>query len=346
MRRFKPNDRGRSGIVFSVILSIALGAFIVASVSRFLGDDFGMLVITLHFAPQLAVGGMALVLVALFTRRFLVAAGAAALVVAHAMPITPYLHTGLSAGAVEAPCPNPQKVRLLALNLRYDHADIAAVVKLIEAERPDVVLLTEVSPRHRAALQKLRARLPHQIGPTGLGLFELLLMSRLPIRSHRISYPYNNKRRLAAPALRRDLPVLKARLCAPGGRCFTLVGLHAPPPIRPVRRWNREQLRVAAKLASRGDGRVVVTGDLNDTPWSGTFRRLLADGGLRDSALGHSFRATWRSRNPLFGLPIDHVLIGSGVTARTRRVGPDIGSDHFPVIADLAMCHGRSLGRN
>jgi endonuclease/exonuclease/phosphatase (EEP) superfamily protein YafD len=35
-------------------------------------------------------------------------------------------------------------------------------------------------------------------------------------------------------------------------------------------------------------------------------------------------------------LPIDHILIGPGLAVLDRRLGPDTGSDHLPVVADLA----------
>jgi len=46
---------------------------------------------------------------------------------------------------------------------------------------------------------------------------------------------------------------------------------------------------------------------------------------------------TWLSRFPLFGLMIDHVLAGPNVRIARAWVGQDVGSDHFPVVADLIL---------
>jgi endonuclease/exonuclease/phosphatase (EEP) superfamily protein YafD len=81
----------------------------------------------------------------------------------------------------------------------------------------------------------------------------------------------------------------------------------------------------------------VLLGDLNCTPWSPAFDRLLAAARLRDSGRGRGLHPTWFSAVPFVGLPIDHVLVGPGVGVRGRHVGPDIGSDHRPVIADLVL---------
>ena len=37
------------------------------------------------------------------------------------------------------------------------------------------------------------------------------------------------------------------------------------------------------------------------------------------------------------GIRIDHLLTGPGLVPKVCEVGPDIGSDHLPVIADLAV---------
>ena len=94
---------------------------------------------------------------------------------------------------------------------------------------------------------------------------------------------------------------------------------------------------VAARAAASHDGRVMVLGDLNATPWSRAMTNLMAAGGLRDAAIGSPFRSTWASRFPLLGLPLDQVLVGRAMGIVSRRVGRDIGSDHFPVIADLTL---------
>ena len=67
-------------------------------------------------------------------------------------------------------------------------------------------------------------------------------------------------------------------------------------------------------------------------------------GGLTDAALGSPFRSTWISRVPLLGLPIDHVLVGRGLVPLVRRVVDDIGSDHLPVVVDLAVRGGGRIG--
>ena len=85
-------------------------------------------------------------------------------------------------------------------------------------------------------------------------------------------------------------------------------------------------------------GRRVVAGDLNATPWSHPFRRLLADGRLHNSQRGYGLELTFPAHaTPLLQVSIDHVLYSDGFRVVDRRLGPALGSDHFPVVVDLAL---------
>jgi endonuclease/exonuclease/phosphatase (EEP) superfamily protein YafD len=98
---------------------------------------------------------------------------------------------------------------------------------------------------------------------------------------------------------------------------------------------------LGALAGERAD--VVVLGDLNITESTPRFGELLEAGHLADTRAGRGPMGTWRVIVPRvywdlrpLRLPIDHVLIGPGLAVLDRRLGPDTGSDHLPVVADLA----------
>jgi vancomycin resistance protein VanJ len=79
----------------------------------------------------------------------------------------------------------------------------------------------------------------------------------------------------------------------------------------------------------------IVVGDFNLVPES---RRFRTDWGhlrssWRRSSIGTGY--TWHSR--WHGLRIDHILVSPDVQVTKAWVGPDLGSDHRPVIADLIL---------
>ena len=257
----------------------------------------------------------------LLCRSHVAASLAMALLAPLAWPVAPYLGTG-------PPPPGPGiELRVVTVNLDGENADMEAVVDLLRRERPDVVLLTELLPAHRLRLQELGGLLPYRAQSGESGLFDVQLLSSLPIRSVKLHYP-----------VVRRMPVIEVLLCGAPARCLTVIGMHAPPPIADWSAWRDQILRFAAEIASKvRDGRIVLLGDLNAAPWSPIFAELLRTGGLTDAALGSPFRSTWLSPVPLFGLPLDHVLIGAGISPASRRLGDGFGSDHFPVIADLVI---------
>jgi endonuclease/exonuclease/phosphatase (EEP) superfamily protein YafD len=67
------------------------------------------------------------------------------------------------------------------------------------------------------------------------------------------------------------------------------------------------------------------------------LRHFMEQNGLRDSALGFGLHPTWLSRWLPLGIPIDQILHSDAIAVLDRRVGPDVGSDHFPVTADIAL---------
>ena len=77
-------------------------------------------------------------------------------------------------------------------------------------------------------------------------------------------------------------------------------------------------------------------GDLNVTPWSWPFRNLLTKGETRNSQIGFGLQPTFAATSFAFlRVPIDHLLHSDALLIRDRRLGPSLGSDHFPLLVNL-----------
>jgi endonuclease/exonuclease/phosphatase (EEP) superfamily protein YafD len=88
---------------------------------------------------------------------------------------------------------------------------------------------------------------------------------------------------------------------------------------------------------------VVVAGNLETSRWSHAFD-VIADG-LDNSEDGFGYAATWpRTDPPLIGtyvgLPLDHALYRGSITVPSRRVGPDLGPAHRPLLFDVSPAAG------
>jgi endonuclease/exonuclease/phosphatase (EEP) superfamily protein YafD len=121
---------------------------------------------------------------------------------------------------------------------------------------------------------------------------------------------------------------------------LTVIGVHTASPEDAVHSAACDELiDMVGTYVENLRGPAVVVGDFNATPWSRPVIRLIARTGLRFGPGGRigSFPVGLRGwKFPTwFALPIDLVLAGHGATVAQRRHGPLIGSDHWPVIAEI-----------
>lgn len=218
------------------------------------------------------------------------------------------------------------RLRFLLANVRVTNRRYDLVKALIAREQPDVVLLEEVNAAWLAALEDTLDDYPHRVERPLDSTFGMALYSRLPLDMHRV--------RQFGKA---GVPSIVARVTI-DGRQLTIVGTHPRPPMSEAKAAARnEQLRDVARYLQHLDGHRIVLGDLNSTSWSPHFADFLSVSGLMDSRRGFGIQPTWMALRGAIRLPIDHALVSPEISVTDRRVGPDIGSDHRPVIVDVAL---------
>lgn len=214
---------------------------------------------------------------------------------------------------------------VLTSNNRYDDA-----VEWVRHANPDVIFLPEVDEVWAEALSPLKTSHPHSIDYPVEGNFGFAFYSKLPILSQEI---------ISCGEL--ELPLLKTKLKGPVGD-FIFFGAHPVPPATGF--WAGERdifLRRIAEEVKKETLPVVLAGDLNATRWSHGMKPLF-EAGMIDSTCGHGIGPTWMRGNPLVAVPIDHVFFrGPGTSpahahASKHEVGPDLGSDHRPVMAEIS----------
>lgn len=263
------------------------------------------------------VGGL-LALGAIVARSRTAIVAAAVVVVVNLAVVAPlYLPTGASAAG--------EPVRILSFNLQSTNDRYADVVAYIRETEPDVVLLHEGTARWEEALagfhlpdyEVVSGRTPELIFGT---------IALVPPGTEVTNLGFGSRQGRA----------LEIRL--PG---LSVLGVH---PLAPV---SAQQAAIRdAQLASYGDwaaGRdgVVVVGDFNSTPWTSAFRNLSTTGDLRNSQRGYGVDPTWEVGR-FWAVPIDHLVHGGDVAVVDRVVGPDLGSDHRPLLVDVVSGVGAS----
>jgi endonuclease/exonuclease/phosphatase (EEP) superfamily protein YafD len=72
--------------------------------------------------------------------------------------------------------------------------------------------------------------------------------------------------------------------------------------------------------------------------WSPWYRRLRAETRLTNARRGFGVMASWPAYlPPVMRLPIDHCLVSDELIVTDCRLGPAFGSDHLPLIVDIAV---------
>lgn len=217
-------------------------------------------------------------------------------------------------------------VSLVSLNVFTANQNKRAVIDYLRQRSADLVVVMEVDDLWEQALAELHDLYPHQFIQSRPDNFGIGLLSREPLVESQFVNAGNT-----------GVPTIVTRV-EREGRAFVIVATHPLPPIGASNTRERDaQLRAVADTVKASSLPCVVAGDFNATPWSSAFRDLTARSGLRDSALGRGVQGSWNAKSPLMRIPIDHVLVPKNVKVIRRVVGPNVGSDHFPVEIEFVL---------
>lgn len=241
-------------------------------------------------------------------------------------PLLPYWLPAATARPAVAAAPERAVLSLVSVNVLTSNRDTQAVLDYVRARDADIAIVLEVDAAWARALETLSDRWPHAIVEPRGDNFGIALLAKRPPREHRVA-EFGDA----------GVPSIVATFADPAGD-FTVIATHPVPPKGPTYARDRDaQLHAIAEFVAASPRPCVVAGDLNATPWSAAFRDLVARGGLVDTARGRGVQATWNARAWAPRIPIDHVLVPPGTAILRRAVGPDVGSDHFPIEAELRL---------
>ena len=289
-----------------------------------LGSHAWFLEIFTHFKLQLAVCFLGYAALELAARRHRHAAASFAFAALNAFPA---LLLFLPAHAQAAPPRATAHLRILQSNILTSNTNSPALLALVATENPDVVVLQEPNERWLRELAPLTNSYP--------------VFAALPRDDNFGAAIYCKTNALSADIFLlsdpEGAPSSLARLVV-SGRTITVIGTHTLAPCSGGQWFGRNGFTLElARALRKVEGPLVVTGDFNNTPWSTTFHTFLKVSGLHDSAQGRGPLPTWPASNPLLRIPLDHCFHSDSVLILDRHSGPDIGSDHLPLILDVAF---------
>jgi vancomycin resistance protein VanJ len=225
------------------------------------------------------------------------------------------------------------RLRLFTCNMHYRKHDSPALDRFLADSQPDIVALQEwYESNQSVALLKGEWDVRRSSN--------LLLASRYPIRQvHGIGHDSNKAEGLVA---RYDLET-------PAG-LVTLFNIHLASPRDGLEEAARAAWQSAAQLQAGSELRwlqsenlarqaagvsspLLLVGDFNTPPESAIFRRIWSSYADAFSAAGWGWGYTYLGHTAR--VRVDHILVSPGWRCDRCWVGPDVGSKHRPVLADL-----------
>ena len=226
------------------------------------------------------------------------------------------------------------RLRILSVNVLMPNRRADDLLRIVEQADPDVLIAVETDRWWQERLDRLEGTYPHALKCPLDNLYGMHLYSRLALEDGTIQY-------LVEPGV----PSMHAMLVLRSGRRVRLHCLHPKPP-SPTENpdslpRDAELVAVAKSVAeSEQDTPVIVAGDLNDVAWSSTTRLFRKISGLLDPRVGRGMYNTYHANWPFLRWPLDHLFHSEHFElVRIERL-PAFGSDHFPILIELALVPG------
>lgn len=292
----------------------------LVTVAGFFGGSWWVLDLLAGFRHQLAIALMVCALVAAFARWRKTAVAIGLLGAVNLALVVP-LYIGPSR-------PQTGELRIVSFNVLASNRRFAEVVDFIRGSEADVVVLHEVTRRWEQEIEEAAATFddwPYEITEARArgDLFGSMVLVESGAAVESFGFALTDPRAI--------------EILLPDG--VALLAIHPLSPSSEFRALqNDRQFLFATDWAAGQDGPAIVVGDFNATPWSYPFRRLLFSADLSNSARGFGLDLSYPADgNPLIRVPIDHLLFSEGLAVVDRRLGPAMGSDHFPLTVDMAL---------
>ena len=219
-----------------------------------------------------------------------------------------------------------EPLRIMIANVNYENRQHDHTIELIDAwGDPDILVFPEFMKRWDIALEVIEDRYPYKLrdGITDK-LYGVAVYSRIPMEVVEVDVP----------------PVMNYRYIVSvvggvewNGERVHLVSIHPRSINIPQRVDHIPQMRALNDLLQSLPRPVILAGDFNSTPWSPNMNDIIENNGLIDIRQGHGLQPTWPVYVPI--LPIDGALISDDLNVTHLEVGPNIKSDHYPLLVEI-----------
>ena len=287
--------------------------------------------------PWLVIPAVLALVLALASKRWVLAAVSLACIIAVLWWELPFFHPSAAlsheaqqAVAARTPDTTDRYARLMTLNVFKGGADVDQIVQLVRDQRVEVLALQETTDDFVEQLQQagIGAYLPYSRVSSADGSFGNGLWSATPLGNPRNDEVNSVASMMPAGSVDFD----------GGATSVRFVSVHTTAPVAGY--WSnwRRSLEEVAGLKANTNTRYVLMGDFNATLDHAPMRAIV-DARFTDAAeqAGHGFTFTWPRHIhwvPAFA-GIDHIILDEGMTAGQMQVVTVAGTDHAALLATV-----------
>ncbi|GHH69666.1 endonuclease/exonuclease/phosphatase family protein [Promicromonospora soli] len=314
------------GFISFVLWIIAIPLLLVGLARALPFDNLLSLPQLVAFTPWATLATLPLLIVALFSRRWVLTLLLAAALAGFVYWTAPFFvppETSTAADPADA-----GTLRVMTVNALYGQADAEIVVDLVESQHVEVLAVQELTPAFEEALADAGLgdllghsfTVPAEDSPAGSGLWS--------------STPLTEEDQLSGTSF-----AMPSALVAVGGTSVRVTVVHPHPPMpTEIATWRTDLVELTEQVHS-DETPQIMAGDFNATYDHASFRDLL---GSRFSDATREWGAgpavTWPEGSPVPALfALDHVVVENDMPVSDVVSMQVPGTDHRALVATVVV---------
>lgn len=223
------------------------------------------------------------------------------------------------------------QISLLITNVKMTNHDPKLLLKLIESKKPDLILAMEIDSWWTDHLKSIEDNYPYAQKTINEVTYGMVLYSKYPLENIQVNYFQNE-----------HVPSFEGQITLKNGKQFNIFTVHPVPPSHfedlpdNVGQDEMAMIKLGAKVQKKKLP-TLVAGDLNDVVWSDTDKLTGTHNILHDVRVGRGFYNSYNAKNIFMRWPLDHIFLTKEFQLIKLERLPSIGSDHFPIYAEIML---------
>ncbi|MCR5262030.1 MAG: endonuclease/exonuclease/phosphatase family protein [Candidatus Gastranaerophilales bacterium] len=214
-------------------------------------------------------------------------------------------------------------IKIGLINLLTSNTHYQSVRDEILNSNADIFVIEEINTDWSGELEEIKKVYPYNYEYLREDNFGLAIYSKIPVKQFNVLYAGNFA-----------LPVLTAMI-EYNGKITEIIAVHTTPPTSNAYFKNTQSmLEDIAKYVQTRQLPTVIVGDINSSRFSYNYANFIKKTKMKDC--GSIFQTTWTAFwLPPMRITLDHIFVTKDFGVADFKVGNKVGSDHFPVFAEV-----------